>query len=136
MSTLYSKTSGRHAPVQAPGLWRLIAGFILWAVAFVVLYVGHALGCIYVPHGAQASTVSFALVVLWLPLVLACAALAWRSGCRWRAARHSRAAYNTHETAPARAPFLWRATFLIDAGALAAIIINGLPVLAFPACSL
>ncbi|MDX3893252.1 hypothetical protein [Pusillimonas sp.] len=122
-----SGVRGWNASSSSPGVWRAIAGFILWAAAFVVLYVGHALGCLYVPSSIQPATVTAALVVLWAVHLAAAAVLAWRSGGRLRLLRHD-------GERRVQARFMWRATFLIDASALGAIVVTGLPLLAFPAC--
>ncbi|TFL10005.1 hypothetical protein CSC67_18300 [Pusillimonas caeni] len=118
---------GWNASSSSPGVWRAIAGFIVWASAFVVLYAGHALGCVYVPSSIQPATVTAALVVLWAVHMAAGAALAWRSGGRLRLLRHD-------GDCRVRARFMWRAAFLIDASALGATFVTGLPLLAFPAC--
>lgn len=110
-----------------PGVWRAILGFIVWATEFVVLYVGHAVGCLYVPP-VHPSAVTAALLALWVLHAAVGAILAWRSGGQWRRLRHS-------QGAQVHARFMWRVTFLIDASALGAIVVTGLPVLAFPACS-
>ncbi|WP_397473363.1 hypothetical protein [Pusillimonas sp.] len=120
------RNDGASWPV--PGVWRAIAGFIVWAVAFTVLYVGHALACLSVPSEMRASTVSLALGVLWAAHLLACAALAWRSGGQWRRLRHGHG-----EGLHGR--FMWRTTFLIDVSALGAVFVTGLPLLVFPACA-
>jgi len=122
-----SSMRGWNASSPSPGVWRAIAGFIVWALAFVVLYVGHALGCLYVPSSIQPATVTAALLVLWAAHLAAGALLAWRSGGRSWLLRHD------GDRRP-RACFMWRATFLIDAFALGAIFVTGLPLLAFPAC--
>lgn len=118
--------AGASSPT--PGVWRAIAGFIVWSTAFVVLYVGHAVGCLYVPSSLQAPAVSAALMALWAAHMAAGAALAWRSAAAWRQLRQD-AGGHPH------ARFMWRVAFLIDAAALGAIFVTGLPLLAFPACA-
>lgn len=124
----YSSSQRAGGSLPAPGIWRAIAGFIVWSSAFVVLYVGHAVGCIYVPSNVSASAVSTTLGILWLVHLLACAALAWGSGRYWMRVRHT-----PRNSPPGR--FMWRVTVLIDLSAFGAVAITGLPILAFPACT-
>ncbi len=112
---------------RTPGIWRAMAGFMVWAAAFVVLYTGHALGCLYVPSTFTPAGLTAVLMVLWALHLAACAVLAVHSGRRSCGMRREGSA-----AAPSR--FMWRATFLTDALALLAVLVTGLPLLAFPAC--
>lgn len=112
---------------EAPGVWRAIAGFVVWAAAFVVLYAGHALGCLHAPADMPSFAVSAVLWVLWAAHLAAGAALAWHGGTRLRRL--------TRDGDPhGQARFMWRVTFLADVSALGAVFVTGLPLLVFPAC--
>lgn len=123
MPLLASDASGSKA-----GLWRAIAGFIIWAVAFVALYVGHATGCLYAPSTFQPATLRLGLVVMWLLMLMIVAVLALRSGVRRYGLRDNR-------SLDAHACFTWRITFLIDLFALGAVFITGLPLLLIQTCT-
>ena len=112
---------------RTPGVWRAMASFIVWALAFVVLYVGHALGCLYVPSTLAPASLTMLLTALWALHLAACAVLTQRSGRRSCGMRRE-----GNGTVQAR--FMWRVTFLTDALALLAVLVTGLPLLAFPVC--
>lgn len=128
MSRQHPATERRKDYSLRAGVWRAIAGFIVWSSAFVVLYVGHALGCIYVPVPFQASSISVALSVFWLAHLLVCSMLVWRSRRQWLRVRHQQSSEHSGR-------FLWHTTLLIDVSALGAVLVIGLPLFAFPACS-
>lgn len=108
----------------APSLWRAIAGFIIWAIAFVVLYVGHALACRYV---INISLVSATLVLLWA------IHLAWVTVLAGRSYRHVRRGRSSR-VGQEHLRFMWRVTMLLDFFSVGAVFLTGLPVLAVPAC--
>lgn len=56
----------------------LVAGFLLWGLAFVTLYGGHGFACgVGVTAGHHDGTTRIALVIAFLLFVAAHAALAW-----------------------------------------------------------
>lgn len=66
----------------------LVAGFLLWGLAFVVLYGGHGFACgVGVAPGNQDGTTRIALVAAFLGFVVAHAALAWWFWKRLRGAQ-------------------------------------------------
>ncbi|WP_442594052.1 hypothetical protein ACSBPU_21450 [Parapusillimonas sp. JC17] len=105
-----------------PSLSRLFAGFVVWALAFVVLYAGHALACLYVsPDTSGADIARWTLIMLWLAHVLLLARMSWRSLAALAPA-HADA-----DEARANARFMWHVTFMLDVFACAATIVTGLP---------
>ncbi|HUH87529.1 MAG TPA: hypothetical protein VL003_05685 [Pusillimonas sp.] len=116
---------GEPAYQTGPTLWRVIAGFIVWAIAFLLLYVGHAVACLHAPTQADTAAVSAGLVVLWLALLAITIVLAVRS----QRCRRAVGAKGGHQSR-----FSWRLTFLLDLFAAGAVVLTGLPLLVVPAC--
>ncbi|MGJ3263044.1 MAG: hypothetical protein ACFE0R_07400 [Salinarimonas sp.] len=109
------------------GLIGLVAGFLLWSSAFLVLYGLHALGCAW---GWEARVVGptswlrLALVVAWavhVALLAALLALAWRG----------RPARDALERTPA---LIAGTTVALTLAALVATLWTGLPVVTYPLC--
>ncbi len=120
-------SSDRMQTIGAPGLWRVIAGFIVWSSAFVTLYVGHALACLYVPAVMSATGVRTILLACWILHLLISA---------WLVARSVNQHSHVQRKAPSvRSPFLWRTALLVDVSAWGAIFFTGLPLLAFDVCT-
>lgn len=111
------------------GLIGLVAGFLVWSSAFLVLYGVHALGCAW---GWEAralgptSALRLALVVVWALHVVV---LAWLALAPRRALP---AARRVPEPTPA---LLARATLVLTLAALVATLWTGLPVVAYPLCA-
>lgn len=123
---------------SAPSLWRAVAGWSLWAVCLSVLYAGHALGCrmaaggtilSYFPAPPMSGAVSWGLAVVWAVGIVAHAVLAARSWRRMRIV--SSAGQRAAGNAGALAMLAW----VMDASAMAATVVIGLPVIAVPACT-
>ena len=121
---------GKGSAAWRPGLWRAMAGFIVWAVAFVFLYAGHAIGCLYAPVSVQPLTIRNLLIVLWVVHILFLAALLWTS-CRRRNAHLVSSARQKEESVR----FMWRVVSLLDVLALVSVLITGLPLLLVPPCA-
>lgn len=117
------KTPALAAPAMLrPSLFRLFAGFIVWALAFVVLYVGHALACLYAsPDTSAADIARAALALLWVAHVLLLAYMSWRSFSTLMLA------YADADEAGANARFMRRVTFMLDVFACAATVATGMP---------
>lgn len=125
----------RHPPAPAatpPGLWRVMAGWSLWALALCVLYGGHALACRYAGAAAVASQppdgVGGWLLVLWGVFIAGHIALTAGS---WRRLRTVRASAPADPKGNRYTALL---TCVLDASALCATVVTGLPVAVVPAC--
>jgi|GEM_PF-999788 len=127
MHAARSNSSNPLSSINAPSLWRLIGGFIVWASAFITLYVGHALACLYVPGVISTGGVRTILLACWIFHLLVSAWLVVRSA---RNCSHDRL-----KNSPGHPAFMWRAALLIDVSAWGAIFFTGLPVLAFDVCA-
>jgi 4-hydroxybenzoate polyprenyltransferase len=108
------------APVPPRTLWLLVLGFCLWAVALVLLYAGHAMGCSFgMPSGA-----------LRAGLVTAFFALLAAVGWLWRAQAVDRPDAATAATAS----FLRDVIVWTSAAAFASIILTLGPSLLLKTC--
>lgn len=122
----FARSTNQEIPRLEPGLWRVIAGFVVWSSAFLMLYVGHALACLYVPATLTPTAVRALLSVCWLAHLIVAGWLISRSVRQILPGRF--------ENTAARTTFLWRLAFIIDLTAWGAILLNGLPVFAFEVC--
>ena len=97
---------------------RLVAGFLVWASAFTLLYGGFSLGCAL---GWDRSFILVLLVVLWLAHVALCALILWR---------------DLHTGAPTSGPMNGQLLLTVVRGsslaALVATIWTGLPIIVTP----
>lgn len=108
------------------GLLGLVAGFLVWSSAFLVLYGLHALGCAWgwdARPAGPASLLRLVLLAAWALHVALVAALALL------ARRLARAPGE-----PGGAPLVGRATLALSLAALVATVWTGIPVLAYPLC--
>lgn len=122
-----------RTPRLAPGLWRAVAGWAVWAVAFTVLYAGHALACRYVdlgnPETLTPTGVTSGMLMLWGAFALANGFLTAKSWMR------SRQVTTRKDRPSLRDEFMCRLALVLDATALCATIVTGLPVLVTPVCA-
>jgi hypothetical protein len=102
----------------------LLAGFALWAAGFVFLYAGHGYACSSLTGGAPPAVTRPLLVGTLVLFVAAHLALAVWLLRRWRSARSG---------GSVRQLRLW--AFILAAGATAATVWTGLPVLALSLCA-
>ncbi len=113
-----------------PGMLRLFAGFCIWAVGFVALYVGHALSCLYAaPASPAATAVKLALIAIWLLHVYLLGAMAWRSARRLYPGQDGVAVDR-----PSYAWFTLRLVLLLDVFACAAMFATGIPIALVAVC--
>lgn len=113
---------GSGPAMASPSPVRLFAGFGLWALAFLVLYVGHALACLYVEPGTGAADFArTVLVSFWLALVVLLAYLAWGSLTALGSSPTDAGGVG------ANARFLRRVTLMLDVFACAATFATGMP---------
>lgn len=127
-----SRDSFAAVQLAAPGLWRALAGWSMWAVCLTVLYTGHALGCrmaaLLEGSASAAGTVSWLLVATWAVFLGGHAVLAV-SGWRRMRAMQPTSGVGSY---PARSLALL--TWAMDASAAAATVATGVPVVVVPAC--
>lgn len=119
------------------GLWRAAAGWALWAVTFSMLYAGHALGCRMAAGGPLlaplhapplAGAVAWGLGVVWALCIAGHGVLLARS------LRRAREAAGSERDASDVRP-LANVTWVMDACAMAATVVTGLPVMTVAACT-
>lgn len=108
------------------GLLGLVAGYLVWSSAFLVLYGMHALGCAWDWEAVSAGPTSLlrlTLVVAWVAHVALAGGLTLFS---WRIGR----GVEGNEGAGLVA----RTTLILSASALVATLWTGIPVVAYPLC--
>lgn len=165
----WTSLSWRRSPVRAqpgspPTLWRAFAGFGLWAVAFTVLYTGHALACTWISFSRDSGEALWAgpgavtglLAALWAIFVFWLVVLSLRSGAHVRRVNHyvrkrglqnrehGRAAGDFRLQDPDSAGwmiarrrslrFMVVLTFAVDVASVIITVISGLPIIFTPAC--
>lgn len=110
------------------GLLGLVAGFLVWSSAFLVLYGLHALGCAWgwdAREAGPANLLRLVLVGAWI-VHLAIVGLLVLGARRLRTAATG--------VPGDGAPLVASATLVLSAAALVATVWTGLPLLAYPLC--
>jgi hypothetical protein len=113
------------------GLWLLlaIAGFVIWASAFAVLYGMQGLGCTLDLQSVMflgSNVLTLTLAALWILHLGACVALLWYARSLWRPGPGVETQAKT---------FLAAVTCLVAATGAIATVYIGLPVLFLPPCN-
>lgn len=107
-------------PTNAFSTLIIIAGLLIWASSFIVLYAALSLGCIY---SWPTTFIRASLLILWFAHLLGLTALlvwSWRRLQRTATAGHHR--------------FAWYATVLVAGVGLVGTAWTGLPILAVTPC--
>lgn len=119
----------RPFPTGPVSVLIMMGGLIVWSSAFVALYGGMSLACVYgVPDFTWAGLhgINWALLLL---LVLHLALLGWMTWYSWRGLRR------LGHDAPRSQRFAWRTTYLLNVAGLFGTAWIGFPILFIVPCA-
>lgn len=125
-------TPARH-PRSPGGLWRLVAGPVIWALHFLLSYVTVAIHCAKAP--AMDAPLDDVGVTLWTYTALALVAIALFGWVGWRQHRHEESQLPHDAATPGdRHRFLGFATMLLCGLSFVAVVYAAFAIAVFGTC--